>query len=390
MNRASFKKLKMLCPLPSALRFLPAGLAFLLPLFLSQGISLDFQEPFGPSVSCNPESAFLPLKEDQTTLESLFPTPSRLFCQTWKMDFTSNASECCSPPPRLARARGRQRAQCAPHRRPAHYCGEVTPEQKAFTEKVQSGKIPNLLQFYENRLLDRRFVNRQQSYCGDNNGFLAFGQPVVETPDNRLHIKNKHRCLNFATDGLGGLLEWLGRELGQAYPASKHSGVLLMLGDISAPKGGCIHGVSQSRAHASHTSGRDADIGFIQPRAKHSLPQSYFEPHFDPPSNWWFLKKVFHNPFVCVKMVLLEKNLIRRLRSEAKKDPEWRTLSQFIRPDRHERRHYHIRVGSGPGAPGCKALPGSLDQEVEGEEELDGADAATSQLALPALKAGGA
>jgi hypothetical protein len=66
-----------------------------------------------------------------------------------------------------------------------------------------------------------------------------------------------------------------------------------------------------------------------------------------------------------VKVIFLDKRHIRKLVRAAAHDEEWPALQRFIRHVRGHRDHLHVRVGDGPGAPGCN--PGA-NPELEPED----------------------
>jgi murein endopeptidase len=145
-------------------------------------------------------------------------------------------------------------------------------------------------------------------------------------------------------------------------------------------------------------SGKDVDLGFLNvfdleqilarasqlPKKKQSVfrklaglreSDQVFSKQFDPISNFWLVKKIFSNPFACIKVVFLDRKLIAQLRQEAEALGEegrkwWIQVSPFIRHERHHANHFHIRIGDGPGEPGC-SLPPELEEEDQelGEPE---------------------
>lgn len=218
----------------------------------------------------------------------------------------------------------------------------------------------------------------EQAFCTVNNGFLANGRRLIATQQNRIEIRSPEKCTNFGTDQMVAMLEWLGREVKKAYSAPEFNGVRLVVGDITGPKGGCMYGRSGRRGHASHTNGQDADVGFLSVRRNQkSLIQ--FHQEFDPKISWWLLKKIFKNPYACIKVIFLDRKHIRALNKVAHNDPEWKSFHRFIRHMPSHKNHFHIRIGNGPGLPGC--IPGArpeLESEetdgVEGEVEEEGAE----------------
>src|SRR4051812_7323638 len=130
-----------------------------------------------------------------------------LFCAEWNPEYPYNGIHCCGKTPK------KRGARCFPERRKVSFCDDVTDDQKLYSEAVNSGKITDVLGTISDAISRRS----QQSFCGVNNGFLAFGRPVLGTSLNRIVIRSPQRCTNFATDGMAGLLEWLGRQVKQKF-----------------------------------------------------------------------------------------------------------------------------------------------------------------------------
>lgn len=294
-------------------------------------------------------------------------TPS--FCQKWNPEFLSNGGQCCSTVS-YSHGRRRKRLRCSPKRAKKTYCDEITAEQKNYMSQVGDGRIADVLSF----LTKEKGKYGDQAYCSVNNGFLAYGRPIIPSPKNRIMIQSPDRCIFFGTDPMISMIEWIGREVGQRFPSPSFSGVKLVLGDIAAPRGGCLFGRSGRRGHASHTSGQDADVGFLSAKAGVETAKK-FQRSFQATDNWWMIKKIFTNPFACVKVIFLDRHHIRTLAHFAKNDKDWQEYHRFIRHMPGHKNHLHIRVGNGPGQPGCH--PGArpeLEEEDDSDfEELDDA-----------------
>lgn len=242
----------------------------------------------------------------------------------------------------------------------------MTNPQREYVEGVKSGKI-DALGYIQKSMGSRG----GQAYCGAGNGFLVEGRPLIPTATNRIELRNEARCVNFGTDPLVGAFEWTGREILREYHEPEFKEARLIIGDIAAPRGGCISGRGGRRAHKSHTSGVDIDLAYFNPRAGHQ-PEERFTRNFYVASNWWFLKKLFVNPFACVKIVFLDRDHIRALDRYAKEDPEWSKLKRFVRHVRGHRDHFHIRMGSGPGIAGCAGNPDLEEDEDQSDEAAEG------------------
>lgn len=289
------------------------------------------------------------------------------FCEEWNPDFVFNQRRCCAV--FVAGRRARNLNKCPPQRYKNSYCNERTPEQVEYTKKGEAGQLPDVLELIK-LSQSRRGL---QAYCTVNNGFLVNGRALIPSPINRVELRSPTRCINYGTDSLIGLLEWLGREVAAQYSAPEYSKLKLLVGDSTAPRGGCLWGRSGRRGHASHTTGQDVDVGFLTPIRGKASPAS-FHRQFDVPSNAWLLRKIFSNPFGCVKVVFLDRRHIAKLDRALGDDAEWDRIRRFVRHSPNHRNHFHIRVGHGPGQPGCEP---NAQPELEEEEDSPDADAET-------------
>jgi len=291
------------------------------------------------------------------------PAPS--FCAKWNPDFAFNGHSCCG---KVSGGGGRKRrlSRCSPKRAGGSYCSEMTDEQVAYVKAVAEGKLGDIMTFLTQDIGKKG----DQAFCTVNNGFLAFGRPIIPSTQNRVLVKSPERCLYFGTDAMVGMVEWLGRELDKAYPAKSYSRVNLTLGDVAGPRGGCLFGRSGKRGHASHTSGQDADIGFISLKSRSEFPGK-FSHQFESSPNWWFLKRVFKNPFACIKVIFLDRRHIRTLTKYAQRDADWNVYGRFIRHMPGHKNHFHVRIGKGSGQAGC--VP-NAKPELELEEDQDTID----------------
>ncbi len=336
----------------------------------SSGPGTSAASSFVQFLPCAPESEFL--------VPPASSNPSAQFCQQWNPDFSSNGHLCCSKSQAVRRGRKRRPGKCSSHRA-ARYCQEVTPEQVAYLNAAGQLKGEEILS-----LLTREMGRRgDQAYCSVNNGFLVRGRPIISNSQNRVLIRSPERCLNYGTDAMAAMVEWLGREVSKVFSSEVFSRVRLVLGDVSGPKGGCLIGRSGRRGHASHTNGQDADVGFLDvKRGKASSIQ--FVRDFDSNNNWWLLKKILKNPYACIKVIFLDRRHIRALSKYAQKDEDWEIYRRFIRHMPGHKNHFHVRIGNGPGSPGC--FPGAKP-ELELEEDFDSIDDPDDSEILDQLKA---
>jgi len=320
------------------------------------------------AIPCSPESSYV-----DTSESAIDPN----ICADWNPVFGIRGAGCCVKSGRTlaslkrssrSRRGGASKASCSITRAKASFCDEMTPDQRVYWDGVLTGRLRDPLSYLA---LDIR-KSAQQSFCSVNNGFLAYGLPVVPTDRNRIYLKSGERCLNFGTSRLVAMTEWLGKRVAEQYADPDYSGVRLVVGHLSAPRGGCITRPGGKRSHASHTSGRDIDLAFFNPRAK-SASGTLFTRDFIPGTNWWLVREAFTNPFVCVKELFLDRKLIRKLGAyAAKQDPEgWKRLSPFIKHVKGHRDHHHFRVGDGSGEPGCLNETQEPDSESEWNELFD-------------------
>ena len=287
--------------------------------------------------------------------------PTTEFCAEWNPDFLFNGRQCCSNLPHRQRKKLARKA--FPKKRTGNHCDDRTETQKLYEADFLEHRHGDML-----TLLTREIRNyTEQAFCTVNNGFLAFGRPILATPENRLHLKSAERCLNYGTDLMAGMLEWVGREVGKKYDEEPaFSKVRLVIGNVSGPRGGMLMGRSGLIGHLSHTSGQDADIGFLTAHANKESP-THFHTQFESTSNWWLLKQIFTNPFACVKVVFLDRRHIRSLEKLNRKDPEWKTYRRYIRHVPGHKHHFHVRIGDSAGEPGC--TPNS-QPDLELEEDI--------------------
>jgi murein endopeptidase len=288
---------------------------------------------------------------------STMASPTLDFCQKWNPDFRKGGS-CCAFV---------SRRSCFPRRGRPDSCSNVTEEQKIYINTYSNGNAEKILQ-----VLTDAIGQKQQAYCSVNNGFLAYGRPLIQTPFNALHIQAPGKCTYFGTDPMVAMLEWVGREIRRKYSNTEYSQAHLLLGDIAGPRGGCLVGKSGRRKHASHMTGQDVDVGFLTPIANRPSP-TLFHTKLNVEANAWFLKQIFNNPFACIKGVLLSQNHIKTLNQYFKNDSEWPAMKKYIKHVKGHNNHFHIRIGNGPGPFGC--TPGAKPEfEFDEEDELEPAE----------------
>ncbi len=309
--------------------------------------SLNFAYAIAPGVpGCEPESSFI--KDPNAGVDPAF-------CAKWNPDFAFKGNTCCGKVPWKYRRRG---IRCSPKRSKRSFCDERTKEQVSYTDHVNTGKIANVLNFLKPQL----GINGSQATCLPTGGFLAYGKPILSTDSNGVTLRRPGRCVNFGTDRMIAMLEWLGREVKAKYQDQDFKDPHLLIGDMSAPRGGCLAGRGGRRGHLSHQTGQDVDIGFLYLRKKRSSPVE-FTRRFQVEYNWWVLKKIFSNEFACVKIVLLDHRHIQKIKRHIKKiakknskHPDialWEKMKLHIQHVRYHRDHFHVRIDETNPAENC-------------------------------------
>lgn len=302
-------------------------------------------------LSCQPETPFL--IDEQFG----FTVPMMDFCKRWNPEYGLRKYFCC-PNRRLTK----KEKKCPAKRAKTVFCDELSDDQRKYVADVQSGKI-DVLKWLAPKRSD-------QAQCSVNDGFLAAGRRLVPTQKNRIRIRNPHRCVDFGTDSMIGMLEHVGRKVNERMGSDpNYAKVHLLVGDISAPRGGCLSGRRGRRGHLSHTNGLDVDLGYLFAKPKRASPPN-FEKTFDAPLNWWLLKQVFSNPYGCIRAVFLDRKWIAKLSVAARGDSDWAIYRKYIKHQRNHRNHFHIRVGKLPGEPGCVNTPDAFDPLTDEEESM--------------------
>ena len=299
------------------------------------------------------------------------------FCAEWNPDFPFNGGTCCGKrimtPSGKIKPKRRRGPSCPSQRFKNSFCSEESKEQREYADLVLSGKISDPLNFLERELGHRRDSD-PQAVCTPNDGFLAWGRPILPSNLNGIRLRRPDRCVHYGTDRMVAMLEWLGRETVARTQALARGPSHIIVGDVSAPRGGCLAGGSGRRGHFSHMNGLDVDLGFLDPQRAfegRALAHERFDRRFDAEWNWWFLKKIFRNPYACVKAVFLDHRLISKMRKIAKDDPEWDAVSRFVKHVRFHRNHFHVRIGTHRGEPGCQEAP--VDPSEVSEDESSAA-----------------
>ncbi len=319
------------------------------------------------------ESSLNPALSSEFLYEMVTPPGEQLdlsVCEEWNPEFVANGMKCCGQLRQYGR-RVRHEVRCDAHRNRATYCGEITQEQKDYAEAVAGGKIPDLMEFLDAQVQHRSI----QSFCSVNTGFLVRGRTIVPTAENGIMLRAPQRCTNYGTEPMVAMLEWLGRKVKKEL-SEENPKIHLLIGDVSAPRGGCLASAGGRRGHKSHAAGEDADIGFITPKGKGASPD-FFHNDLQVKPNFWFLKQVFHNPYACIKVIFLDRRQIAKLARNEWADPDWLMMRKYIHHVRGHRNHFHVRIGDHPGQPGC-AAPQTGDEDSDDDSPDDSSDESDS------------
>lgn len=295
------------------------------------------------------------------------------FCAEWNPDYPFNGGTCCGKrvvqPSGKLKPRRRRGPSCPPQRFKETFCSEETPEQRQYAQRVSRGEISDPLLFLEREMAQRRDSD-PQAVCTPNDGFLAWGRPLIASEANGIRLRRPDRCVHYGTDAMVALLEWTGRKVKERTAALGSGPTHMVVGDISAPRGGCLAGGSGRRGHFSHMNGSDVDLGFLDPKRKFEgriLAHEPFDRRFDAEWNWWLIKTIFKNPYVCVKAAFLDHRLISKMKKVAAQDSDWPAVSKFIKHVRFHRNHFHVRIGTRAGVPGCQENPVDASEVSEDE-----------------------
>lgn len=148
--------------------------------------------------------------------------------------------------------------------------------------------------------------------------------------------------------------------------AKKFPGSVLGVGQMSRKSGGDVGG------HASHESGRDADVGFYRKSGKAKMldarsfskvakdGKSADGSLFDDARNWAFVEALLTDPKVRVNHIFVVKHLRTRMLAEAARvgaaERVRERAAEVLMQPRHAQPHddhFHIRIGCPAGSDAC-------------------------------------
>ncbi|MGM0574615.1 MAG: penicillin-insensitive murein endopeptidase [Myxococcota bacterium] len=196
--------------------------------------------------------------------------------------------------------------------------------------------------------------DRSYSVGTTSRGRLVQGRPLpVDHPSLRRRPISVERSAIWGTGELVAALERAARRVATRWPGS-----LLFAGDLSARRGGDIPG------HASHNSGRDADLAFyLRDRAGRRADGPGFpsigrdgatadgERRFDEARNWALVEALLRDPHVQVQWIFVASWLEDRLLAHARQvgaeetvvDRATAVLKQPGDSSAHAE-HFHVRL----------------------------------------------
>lgn len=165
-----------------------------------------------------------------------------------------------------------------------------------------------------------RAVRGARSIGSPQEGRLQNGRRLHESPSLRYLADAAPRGRVFGTEELIEVVRRGAEAVARAFPGS-----VLRVGDLSTRGGGDVH------MHASHESGRDADVAFYlrTPSGEDALPPRFVEigPEgtspdgalvFDDARNWAFVESVLSDRRAVVTHVFVVEHLKQRLLAQAR------------------------------------------------------------------------
>ena len=198
-------------------------------------------------------------------------------------------------------------------------------------------------------------------------GHLVGGAHLSTSPYLRVVPVYAQDNVRYGLGALVGMIDRAGRRLARQFP-----GAVLSVGDLSRAGGGEID------RHASHESGRDADLAFFvtdargrQIFAEHFVPfradgtaPTWPGAHFDDARNWALVTAVLEDPVAHVSHIFVSAPLRLRLLQYAARigAPEaLRTRAAFTMVQPHgslpHDDHFHVRIACPEGMTSCVENP---------------------------------
>lgn len=179
--------------------------------------------------------------------------------------------------------------------------------------------------------------------------------PTLLEATPHLLIREARRRAQFGTSELVGLIRRAAERVGHAHPGPK-----LVVGDLSAERGGRLH------PHRSHRTGRDADLGFylLDEEGNSTQPDRFVNMRrngcgrvgetrfcFDAARNWSLLAALVEDPVARIQYVLVAPDIRRRVLAEGERVGAPAELLERVgivtephSGSRSHRSHFHVRI----------------------------------------------
>jgi penicillin-insensitive murein endopeptidase len=206
-----------------------------------------------------------------------------------------------------------------------------------------------------------------QSVGSPTEGRLLGGSHLEEAPYLRLLPAYASEDARWGLGSLVQLIDWSARSVSRQFPDA-----VLSVGHLSRRGGGDID------RHASHESGRDADLSFyIRGQTSHPLYSDHMVPfradgtapswpgaYFDDARNWALVSALVQEPFAHITYIFVASPLRARLLAYATRvgaplAVRNRAAELMVQPHGslpHDD-HFHVRIGCPTGMTTCIELP---------------------------------
>ncbi len=226
------------------------------------------------------------------------------------------------------------------------------PPKRAMVAHVMSGIGP-------------RAIGR--SIGSPTEGHLVGGARLDETPYLRIVPVYASGDVRWGLEGLVSLLNHAGRAVHKQFPDA-----VMSVGHLSRPGGGEVE------RHASHESGRDADVGFyVKSYASKPLYADHFVAfrgdgtapswpgaHFDDARNWALVSSLVTDGHARITYIFVAAPLRARLLAYAERSGASPAIRQRAAELMEQPRgslphddHFHVRIACPSGMEGCIELP---------------------------------
>lgn len=236
-----------------------------------------------------------------------------------------------------------------------------------------------------------RRLTPSRSIGSPTDGHLVGGARLGDAPYLRIVPVYAQGDVRWGVESLVGAIDRAARSVRRQYPDA-----VLSVGHLSKPGGGDID------RHASHTSGRDADIAFFVTNergkpvyAEHFVPfkgdgtaPTWPGARFDDARNWAFLAAMIADPNVRISHVFVSLPIRQRLLAHAAKIGAPHAVrvraSELMAQPRgalpHDD-HFHVRVACPMGMDKCVEQPIAKNARRRPGHRAPSSDQATASLA---------